>query len=527
MADPARFYLTTAIDYPNSRPHIGTAFEKIGADVQARYRRMEGYDVFFLMGNDENTVKVAKRAPSWAARPRNTATTWPGSSRKSGGPSTSATTTSSRPASRATTPAAGNSSRRCTTTATSTRGLTRAGTARAARRSRPKRTWWTATAPITTYAARAAAASRATSSRCRKFQDRLLELYDENPDFIQPESRRNEVLSLVQSGLQDVNITRAGPRLGHPRAVRRDVYDLRLVRRSAELHHRRRLRRRTRRDFASGGRPTFTSSARTSRASTAPCGRRCFWPRESSRRAASSAHGFVYIRRGEKMSKTLGNIVEPMEIITKFSAEAFRYYFLRECPFPGDGDFSWQRFADVYNADLANNLGNLYSRVVTLITQELRRAPIGNGADRSRASSTPRSTPRPPCSRCRRTFEACQYNQALERIWRQILDPANQYADRTEPWKLVKTDKSAAQARLVRSGRSSCERQRSCSSRSCREWPRRFMAASTSRSRGMKCAMRTSGCIPPRSRTCASSRPRGRQGQAAVPTHRLGGAVRY
>src|ERR1700757_2064627 len=62
MAKQSRFYLTTAIDYPNSRPHIGTAFEKLGADVQARYRRMEGYDVFFLMGNDENTVKVAKAA---------------------------------------------------------------------------------------------------------------------------------------------------------------------------------------------------------------------------------------------------------------------------------------------------------------------------------------------------------------------------------------------------------------------------------------------------------------------------------
>ena len=62
MTDRPRWFQTTAIDYPNSRPHIGTAFEKLGADVQARYRRMEGYDVFFLMGNDENTVKVSKRA---------------------------------------------------------------------------------------------------------------------------------------------------------------------------------------------------------------------------------------------------------------------------------------------------------------------------------------------------------------------------------------------------------------------------------------------------------------------------------
>src|SRR6266704_526017 len=70
MADRKRFFLTTAIDYPNSRPHIGTAFEKIGADVQARYRRMEGYQVHFLMGNDENTIKVAKKAAELGRDPK-------------------------------------------------------------------------------------------------------------------------------------------------------------------------------------------------------------------------------------------------------------------------------------------------------------------------------------------------------------------------------------------------------------------------------------------------------------------------
>src|SRR5438034_6972001 len=70
MAESSRFFLTTAIDYPNSRPHIGTAFEKLGADVQARYRRMEGYDVFFLMGNDENTIKVARKAQELGLDPK-------------------------------------------------------------------------------------------------------------------------------------------------------------------------------------------------------------------------------------------------------------------------------------------------------------------------------------------------------------------------------------------------------------------------------------------------------------------------
>src|SRR5437667_12883713 len=69
-SQPKKWFQTTAIDYPNSRPHIGTAFEKLGADVQARYRRMEGYRVFFLMGNDENTVKVAKRAAELGQDPK-------------------------------------------------------------------------------------------------------------------------------------------------------------------------------------------------------------------------------------------------------------------------------------------------------------------------------------------------------------------------------------------------------------------------------------------------------------------------
>ena len=119
-------------------------------------------------------------------------------------------------------------------------------------------------------------------------------------------------------------------------------------------------------------------------------------------------HGFVYIKNEEtgvveKISKSLGNVVEPMDIITKFSAEAFRYYFLRECPFPGDGEFSWQRFAEVYNADLANNLGNLYSRVVDADHQELRRHLRRHRGPGTRRVSTPRRTPKRSSSRCRST----------------------------------------------------------------------------------------------------------------------------
>ena len=159
-------------------------------------------------------------------------------------------------------------------------------------------------------------------------------------------------------------------------------------------------------------------------------------------------HGFVYIKNErpatQKISKSLGNVVEPMDIITKFSAEAFRYYFLRECPFPGDGEFSWKRFEEVYNADLANNLGNLYSRVDDADQPELRQPAGGHCRPGAGRRSTRRSTPRRSAKQVQTHVEACQYNQALQMIWLQVLDPTNKYLDDTAPWKLVKTDKAAA-----------------------------------------------------------------------------------
>jgi len=116
---------------------------------------------------------------------------------------------------------------------------------------------------------------------------------------------------------------------------------------------------------------------------------------------------------------------------------------LRECPFPADGDFTWERFTDLYNADLANNLGNLYSRVVTLLlrnfsgeltgTQHLEPGEVYKQVDVETTTRTVQNH-----------IESCQYNQALLTIWNNVLDPANQYAERTQPWSLVKTDKEAA-----------------------------------------------------------------------------------
>src|SRR5262249_10330064 len=142
-------------------------------------------------------------------------------------------------------------------------------------------------------------------------------------------------------------------------------------------------------------------------------------------------HGFVY-RKDEKTgelfpeSKSRGHVTEPMDIITQFSAEAFRYYFLRKCPFPADGEFSWDEFRRTYNADLANTLGTLYSGVVGLIGKNYDG--VLEGPAHVEPGTIYRETdPETPVQQVQAHIEACQYNQALDRIWLQVLNPTNQY----------------------------------------------------------------------------------------------------
>jgi methionyl-tRNA synthetase len=449
MTDAKRYFITTAIDYPNSRPHIGTAFEKIGADVQARYRRMEGYDVHFLMGNDENTVKVAKKAAELNQDPkaycdemaRQFQEVW------------QALEISYDDFIQTSEPRHHQGCRKfiqkvydngwiykdkyegwycegCEAFKTDTEvkdadGLCPIHKKPVIRRSEP-----------CYYFA------------LSKFQDRLLKFYEENPDFIQPESRRNEIVTLVKTELRDVNITRTGESWGIrvPFDEEFTIY----VWFDALLNYVTGIGYGTDEALFNKWWPAdlHVIGKDITRFHCALWPAMCF--------AAGIAppkrvfgHGFVYIKDEdtgavEKISKSLGNVVEPMEIVTKFSAEAFRYYFLRECPFPSDGEFSWQRFSDSCNAGLANKLGNLFSRVATLVATKYGGVLQGTGGQAP--PPVPRKLDLPALvAQVQKHIEACQYNQALDVIWMEIIDPANQFLEQTKPWELVKTDATATQ----------------------------------------------------------------------------------
>ncbi len=449
MADPARYFLTTAIDYPNSRPHIGTAFEKLGADVQARYRRMESFAVHFLMGNDENTVKVSRRAAELGLdvkaycddMARQFQEVW-----RALDVSFDDFIQTSEPRHHA---GCRKFIQKVYDNGHIYKGSYEGLYCEGCEEFKTEKAIKEAGGVCPNHNVPPVKRSEPCYFfALSKFQERLLRFYEENPDFIQPESRRNEVVALVEKELFDVNITRRGEAWGIrvPFDEEFTIY----VWFDALLNYVTAIGYGSDEDRFNKWWPAdlHVIGKDITRFHCALWPAMCFAAGIDPPRRVFG-HGFVYRKKedtGElvRESKTLGNVTEPMDVITRFSSEAFRYYFLRECPFPSDGEFSWAQFETRYNGDLANNLGNLYSRVMTLVGKNYGGHLAGTAGQAARpvtAEGLPSFAD--AVKQVRGHVEACQYNQALQKVWQYVLDPTNQYAERREPWKLVKTDRDA------------------------------------------------------------------------------------
>ena len=454
MDAESRYYITTAIDYPNSRPHIGTAFEKIGADVQARFRRMEGAQVYFLMGNDENTIKVPIRARELGVEPkayvdemaRQFQDVWRALDISFDGfiqTSEERHHVGCRKFIQAVYDAgdiykgiyAGHYCTGCESFKTEKEVAEGGG--KCPNHPNTPLTW---------------VEEEIYFFRLSAYRDRLLAHYEAYPDFIQPESRRNEVVSFVKGELKDTAITRKGFTWGIK--VPFDPEQTIFVWFDALLNYitgigygtdEERFRQLWPADVHVIGKditrfhctlwPAMLMSAGL------PLPRMVF------------GHGFVYRKNEEtgevqKLSKSLGNVVEPMELIEKFSSEGFRYYFMSQCPFGGDGEFSFERFAEVYNSGLANLFGNNYSRILTMCAKYFDGRLDGGGP----VDVTPWRRGldfEELISGVRKHVGSFEYNVALQRIWLDVVDSANRYIDETEPFKLAKTDLEACRAVLV------------------------------------------------------------------------------
>ena len=445
-----KWFQTAAIDYPNSRPHIGTAFEKLGADVQARYRRMEGYDVTFLMGNDENTLKVADKAKELGLDPqaycddmaRQFREVWDALDI-----SYDVFVQTSHERHKACC--------RKFIQKVYDNGHIYKG----------KYEGWFCPGCEEFKSDKLHAENAGLCPNHKKplvrrsedcyyfklsaFQDRLLAYLKENPDFVQPESRRNEMIGFIEAeGLSDLNISRHGEAWGIPIPFDPEftIYvwfdalltyitgigygdDEELFRANwpADVH------------FIGKDITRFHSH---------------IWPAmcwaagiEPPRKVFG--HGFVN-NDGTKIGKSMGNVVEPREIIAKSSVDFYRYYFLRECPFPNDNsDYSGKRYEEVCDSELANKLGNLLSRCITVGAKSFDAVLTGTGG-RLPEKVTEDFDAAEIVTEVRKHVENCDYNLALQAVILKVCAPANQYLDTNAPWKLVKgTAEEKERAKIV------------------------------------------------------------------------------
>ena len=427
-----RFYLTTAIDYVNSRPHLGQAYEKICADVIARHRRLSGDSVRFVMGNDEHSQNVYKRARQEGLDPLAYCDRMEGEFRKVWEKldiSFDDFIRTTEPRHRA---AVQEMVRRSHARGDIFEGEYEGWYCVSCEEFKPEKVLVDGACPIHKTKPDWIK-ERNYFFRLSAYADRLLAHYREHPEFIEPVSRRNEIESLVRSGLDDISVSRAGQAWGVPLPF--DPKNVVYVWYDALINY-----------VSATGFPD-PSYSEWWPANLHVIGKditrfHCVvWPAMLLSAGLELpgqvfGHGWVTFK-GEKMSKSLGNGVDPLEATERLGSDPLRWYLTREIIWGQDGDFSWELFEKSYNADLANNLGNLVNRVTSM-------------AHRYRGGVL-RSPGRPPefPDEFRQTADGYQAAMTALNLSggaaaaMALVDAANGIIARKEPWKLAKAGDDA------------------------------------------------------------------------------------
>jgi methionyl-tRNA synthetase len=438
MPDP--FYITTAISYPNGRPHIGHAYEAIATDAVARFQRQMGRDVFFLTGTDEHGLKMAQAARERGIEPAALAEEMSSYFREMNDRLNISYDRFIR-----TTEPAHHRASQAIWQAMVDNGDIYLGryegwysvrdeayydekelvTADTGERLSPQGTEveWTV--------------EESWFFRLSKYQQRLLDHYEAQPNFIRPEARRNEVMRFVEGGLSDLSISRTSFDWGvkvpgsdeHVMYVWVDALT----------------------NYITGvGYPEETESyKRFWPANIHIIGKdivrfhAVYWPAFLMSAGVPLphqvfGHGFI-LHRGEKMSKSLGNVVDPNELADAFGVDQLRYFLLREVTFGQDGTYSADAIVTRVNADLANSFGNLAQRTLSFIAKNCDGVlPHGGRGDASDeellalvAEATQLELPR--------LFGELALSQGIE-AWLRAVFACNQYIDAQAPWTLRKTD---------------------------------------------------------------------------------------
>ncbi len=434
-----KFFITTAISYPNGPPHIGHAYEALATDALARFKALDGYDVFFLTGTDEHGQKIQQTA----AKEHKTAVEFIEEMTPKFRQMVETLNCSNDDFIRTTEP------RHYASVTEIWKRMAGNGDIYLGNYSG----WYSVRdeafyvedeledrdgvkVAINTGTPVEWLEEESYFFRLSDYQDKLLAHYEANPDFIGPPERRNEVISFVKGGLQDLSVSRTtfdwgipvpdAP--GHVMYVRVDALtnyisatgfpDEKATRARfwpADLH----VIGKDIIRFHAVYWPAFLMSA------ALPLPKRVF------------GHGFLF-NRGEKMSKSTGNVIDPISMCEHYGVDQVRYFFLREVPFGKDGNYSHEAIVNRINADLANDLGNLAQRSLSMIAKNCDGSVPAcgelTGEDKAMLGSVDGLL-----EEVRPYHDAQALNRALDAIWRVVAE-ANRYFAGQEPWALKKTD---------------------------------------------------------------------------------------
>src|SRR6188508_759462 len=435
-----RFYLTTAIDYVNSRPHLGTAYEKITADVIARYKRLSGVETRFLMGNDEHSQNVFRKARELGLDPNTYCDQMETAFREVWAKlsiSFDDFIRTTEPRHRA---AVQRMAQTCHDRGDVYEGHYEGWYCVSCEAFKQEKDLVDGNCPIhltTPDWIR----EKNYFFRLSKYQQPLLEHYRAHPGFIQPEIRRNEILRLVESGLDDISISRAGQSWGIPLPFDPDsvvyVWFDALINYAAAV------------GYGTDDQLFATWWPANLHVVGKDITRfHCVvWPAMLmsaglSLPEAIFGHGWVHFQ-GQRMSKSLGTVVDPLEAADRLGPDPLRLYLVKEIPYGGDGDFTWERFEERYNVDLANNFGNLVSRVVSMADKYRsgRLAPAGDGGRLATVAGA-------AFERYRTGMDAFALHDGVAAAF-QIVDAANVFIADNAPWKLAKDPANAARLDAV------------------------------------------------------------------------------
>src|SRR3954468_3834863 len=440
MADKPRYYLTTAIAYPNGPPHIGHAYEAIATDAIARFMRLDGYDVLFLTGTDEHGIKMLQTAAKEKLSPqqlveRNVPRFKAMVERLNCSNDEFIRTTEER---------------HHRASIGIWQRMEAAGDIYLDKYSgwysvRDEAYYDEVETKLTEKGERIGPPGTPVEwveeesyfFKLSAYQQKLLDLYAKHPDYVLPKERLNEVMSFVKGGLQDLSISRTtfdwGVKVpGNPKHVMYVWVD-------ALTNY-----------ITAVGYPD-TDSAKFRRywpADLHVIGKdivrfhAVYWPAflmsagvDVPRRIFS--HGFLF-NRGEKMSKSVGNVIDPFTMTDAYGVDPMRYFFLREVPFGQDGSYSHEAIVNRINADLANDLGNLAQRSLTMIARNCNGVVPEPGelaqADRALlrlAEALP--------GKARAGMKDFALHLVLAEIWAVVAE-ANRYFASQEPWILRKQD---------------------------------------------------------------------------------------